>query len=360
MSIIFEHYRLVSLALDVTSECKFSCTGCTVKRRIDVSNLEKDLDNVYDLAVSLKNAGYFLYDLTLGPQDVMLAENVRYLLTDDKVARIAALFDCVNFTSTFTNEENITLEEVGGYLDKLSATGRVKLVMPFETRKIDNARYSEKLKRNLLRVESAMSTAEIKKVCIGINYIHGQRYEKDGEDLRAETMMKLRDLQLHPKAAMDLVIPHLRNGTHNLLDNQNFISSISHMSKVLDGVADDERDRVTPTMTIHELNPDEGRILTLTYSEGKLYKNVFLQESIVIGEEAFEIPKPWNAGQVQQTVTEFAARQLVPNPFTEECMACLHMPYCIRRDMLTVKSAIGEINCISPLGYTDQKPYYEV
>lgn len=357
---LFERYRLMSMAVDVTSECVFSCTGCHVKRRIDVSRLDEDLDKLYTLALDMKSKGYYLYDLVLGPQDVMLADNIDYLLTDDKLARLASLFDCINFTSTFSNESNIKLEEVGAYLEKLAVHGRVKLVMPIETRKVNNPRYLDRIRTNIRKVESGLINAEIKKVCIAINYVHGQRYEKDGEDLRASTMLKLRDSNLHPKAVMDLVIPHLRNGTHNLMDNQNFISSIRHMSEVLDDIAVEEVDRFPPSMTIHELNLDEGRILALTYSEGKLYKNIFLQESVLIGEEQFEIPQPWTVQQVEDTLLDFALRQVTPNHFTEGCMGCNHLPLCIRRDILTVKTAISETSCISPLGYTVQKPHYEV
>lgn len=349
--------RTIDLVLDISTGCKFHCTGCQVRREVDVSKVDQDLDDLALFLEEIKGNGGRLHDLILGPTDVMVARNGVEMLRSEKLKRLASYFENVQLISTFTDESNISFHDLGVLLDDLAVNGGVRLNTPFDTRKVDNPRYVERMKRNLAAVEGGLTRGKITKVFIGVPYVYGQKYAKDTNDLTSEIMMKIRDYEIHPKVNIDILTPHPRNGLRDIINNENLLISIERMTEILDEIAEDEVDRQPKSMTVHELNPEEGRLLAFTYAEGRLYKNVFLQESLAIFESCFEIPKPWAYDPVKSVLVTMNLNQTFPTEFNAVCMECEHNEACRRRDVISIKNVAGVAQCISPLSFTRQKPY---
>lgn len=343
--------KMMELILDISDGCRFSCPGCVVER--DNPYNEKDFERLNAMVKSYSDNGILPFDITIGPTDVLASSNLDEIFSHPGIAELVSRFETLVINTTLLHHSKDVLDKLAAYLERVMSGKWLRLNVPFDLKKVDNPRYIERLKGNLDYLISQLQTVRFYKLFLAINYDEAITYTRPGQRF-ADEVMRLYDIDLYPDIHIDIVTPHLRNGTEDLIVNDKFYRSFRGVVGIMDEIAHDERykDRWRPI--INELNDNEGDMRAYTYHRGKLYQHAFIQETMLVLNDAFDVGDNWDCQTLEALRLENTVNQMVGNEYSQDCVVCPHLNLCSNRMVLMLKDVLKESRCLSPLGYTTQ------
>lgn len=343
--------KLLELTLDISDGCKFSCPGCMVEK--DNPYNEKDIARLAEMVDTYVENGFLPFDITLGPTDVMISHNVDEILNNPKVTAIVSKFETLIINTTLMSSDRTLLDKLANYVERVMSGKWLRLNVPFDLKKIDNERYVSRIRDNLEYLISKLTTVRFYKLFLIINYDSSVTYTRPGHTI-PDDVMRLYDIGLYPDIHIDIATPHLRNGAGDLMVNQKYYRSFREIVSIMDTIATDVRYRDRWRPIINELNDNEGDIRTYTYHRGRLYQHAFVQETMMVLDDAFDVGDVWDCYTLESLRLQNTATQMAGNEHSQDCLTCPHLNLCSNRMVLMLKDVLKETRCLSPLGYTTQ------
>lgn len=327
------HRQRLEITVDILQGCAHSCAGCMINQGISV-DLE-DMKLIRQLSQDFAEAGYTLFDFSVGATDVMSATNTDSVFTNSAVLDLISIYGAFTLNAAFLDKEFTHYKELANLIDRVAPGKPVRFLIPAAPNSFKNGKFGSGVSERLDLVNRALTSANIHESGFVVNCT--------AETLIGDAIQNLNkcfDSTFTVKKDDILNIPYGRIQNKDLLTAEK-VKRISHqISNFYSNVEGDGERFENP-----DLCPDTGTMLNLQYSEGRLYWIPFLKDECVFIDPAFEIKRPWTVESVLET-RYLAMLGSLDYLDKTPCMECEYLTSCMEKGITSIMQTLSIKECL--------------
>lgn len=146
--------------LEVLHGCRWSCVGCYVNRKEDMSPKIDDIKKLKKLSKSIEESSYIPSILIIGPTDIFTANNSHKLFDDKEFVSLCLMYERLTFNSTFEYLDLELIEKINTLFPTLEIEFKIVIDIP----KFDDDEHLGLVRDNYLKCRKLLT--KVKRVVI--------------------------------------------------------------------------------------------------------------------------------------------------------------------------------------------------
>jgi len=321
-----------NITLEILKGCGYSCADCAIDKNATSDFVGPgDHERLIILADQMKEAGYRLHELTLGPTDVVSSKSGLSILDSPLVKDLAERYSSLTVSLALLFDTGLV--EFAKKVDRLMAGKKFRLVVPATLKNAGNPKYLAMIKRRIQILNEHMHETQFKLVYLTINMVNASV-----EEFSLTNNQMVQELDIGMEKLVEYVFPHSRRGLDNLLVRQEFIRDFAAFTRGIHECKDTRYNRY--------LIPTVSDSVEVVYHRGELYYTPVLMEKFPLFSDAFIVPRPWTAEAVIDYRSEMYYNNLLNYSNHPACGDCCFMDHCARGDVQLIMHHIGHDECL--------------
>lgn len=330
------------LNLEVLNQCAHHCTGCFVRRK---NNLEDvDLDKALALAKDMDSKGLRFREVIISPTDIFSATNSLDILDNPAFQELMSIHPKTRITTTamFENMNWQNFKDVFAILDdptKFKSDMILEFLVPMNTEKVINRDeiYLAQFKKALKFL--AEETPKEVDWSFVVNVHHDPVFMEHFEELTQIAQEEFNTI-------IEFLPSFFRTGNDSLIEQhlgvwKDFLST---------SVTQDNYKDVM--LTIADKNHNGFNTIVTNYKKGKLHISPFIYEQITYDYPELTVDG-YTAEDVMDKNTDLIIEQYEYSAKTKSCQGCDYLSTCVGRNVLSFMEIKGITDCIYPKDVLD-------
>lgn len=320
-----------NLTLEILQGCGYSCQDCAIDQRT-TSDFVRQGDPValIDLAQAMKQQGYRLHELTLGPTDIIASRSGLKTLEDPLVWGLAGLYDSLTVSLALLYDRGLV--ELADGINRLMAGKKFRLIVPMTLKNAGNLKYLEQIRRRIEILKSHLVDVEFKLVYLNINMVnHSSR------NFSPETHQVAREVDMGVETLVEYAFPHGRRDFKNLLVQSEFQRDLSAFTQGIQACNNTRFNRY--------LIPTLSDSLEFTYHQGDLYYTPVLMEKFPLFIPELKMVRPWTTESLIDWKTEQYIAHLNHYSTHPVCGDCCFLGNCSEGDTHLLMDIVQPNHC---------------
>lgn len=329
----------LNVTLDLLRGCSFSCPGCYVNKKVsgDVGGLER----LNTLISKFLKEGFEANDIFLGPTDVFSTVNFDEVLAAKEFEVIVNHFKALVVTSTMMSSHEVVetrLERLSEVFCRDDNELEIFPILDIQKYLNGDAAYLKKFNENLELLDDRL----------GFSEINTQFSTNFHEDL----FSNINFVELSERVRKDYGVKLRINPSFVHMKNADKVLRMSRLLKNHLEATIDSADVQNVFLNALDVHMGGETYVSLTFSEGKLYRAPFFYEFIPIKKSGFEISRnplgEYSLEDVFSLQESSMVQQYAYAKETEKCQNCPFLSNCVSRQHLSFMEAMGVKECIVP------------
>jgi len=339
--------KLIDFTMEIASGCRHNCSGCMVEKEDNRFPTLEEFDRIDRMIDTFETAELEVLNFILGPTDILSSENKNLILEHPRIKQIAQRFLKTTLNCAFLDPKPEVYEKLAEQVEALIPNGLLKFTVPFEVRHIDNPAYIEGIRNRVAYFESCLSTVKITRVYSVVNFEESIANDhKRGFTLTKDILTRAYHVNLHPTSHSDFILPHGRESLRDPVNQENFLSSLEHLNRLLiqSRMAANERQE---HFEIVELQMNEGEDWDVVYRNGEMFVPPFIVEAFSSFEPEHRVDGPWTFENIFRQEEDGMIECLSLAQTNGICDGCEFIAKCAERGVQKVMTITDSEHCIS-------------
>lgn len=319
-----------NITLEILRDCGYNCQDCAIDKSQTSDYVRVgDDDLLIRTADQMKEMGFRLHELSLGPTDIISSKSGIGILDRWVVTELAKRYDSLTVSLALLFDRQLV--QLADKVDKLMAGRKFRLIVPMTIRNAANEKFLDLIRQRIKVIKDHLHETEFFMVYIAVNMVNAS-----ADNFSFEANRLVQDLDVGVQKLVEYTFPHSRIGLNKA--REDFLEDFGSFVKGIHASNDTQYNRY--------LVPDIKDSIETIYHQGQLYYVPTLIEKFPLFEERFMLPRPWQATDILQFKEDLYIENLVEYSEKSPCSDCCFVDQCARGDIHTVMRRIRLEECL--------------